>query len=247
MSNISCSICYDNILHDRPLSHLTCGHIFHKNCLDEWLERSKTCPECRKRASKPTRVFPNFATTTFDGFSGLDTQKAIELDGKDGNIELQIKEFSQQLAKKEADFIAYKKSMTFISESKSKLIGDLRIDIVNLEKRNKITEWDLIIEKDVVKTAVAENLVLHDKLKELETELNNTRIDLNGRNKLIECYERANCELEKKLNDLQIKSKCLRKRVRSLKSSTRHRNTCKKMRAKKAEPTLEQKAINWFG
>lgn len=231
MSHISCSICYDNILPDNALSHLACGHIFHKDCLAEWLKRSKSCPECRKRAIKPTRVFPNFATYNFDGFSGLDIQNVVERsDGKNKNIKLQIKKLSQQLTEREADFVAYKKSMTFVAESKNKLIGDLRIDIVNLEKSNKIAECNVLIEKDMSKTAVKENLLLRDELKRMKFELKNVGIDMSGRDKLIECYERVNSELENKVNDLEMENKSLRQQMDSMKVSVRCRNVSRKRR-----------------
>ena len=44
-----CSIClaeldwmYENIDEIRP-----CGHAFHRDCLNEWMERDNTCPNCR--------------------------------------------------------------------------------------------------------------------------------------------------------------------------------------------------------
>lgn len=24
-----------------------CGHVFHRTCIDDWLEHSRTCPNCR--------------------------------------------------------------------------------------------------------------------------------------------------------------------------------------------------------
>lgn len=41
-----CSMCLDNIHQDDQVI-TTCNHIFHKYCLEPWLEQSKTCAYCR--------------------------------------------------------------------------------------------------------------------------------------------------------------------------------------------------------
>jgi hypothetical protein len=43
-----CAICLDSYAMDASVRRLTCGHIFHQDCVDEWLlERSSRCPICR--------------------------------------------------------------------------------------------------------------------------------------------------------------------------------------------------------
>lgn len=50
---MSCSICLDQIVFDinnknaKPTKFLPCCHFFHKICINEWLDKSITCPECR--------------------------------------------------------------------------------------------------------------------------------------------------------------------------------------------------------
>lgn len=46
-----CSICLGD--QTNKAVKLTCGHIFHKMCIDPWLEKNKTCPICRNRISGP--------------------------------------------------------------------------------------------------------------------------------------------------------------------------------------------------
>jgi hypothetical protein len=51
--NEPCSICLDPVTEeqwvDRRLStFLACGHGFHTNCIEAWLENHNTCPECRQ-------------------------------------------------------------------------------------------------------------------------------------------------------------------------------------------------------
>uniref|UniRef100_A0AC34QWE5 RING-type domain-containing protein n=1 Tax=Panagrolaimus sp. JU765 TaxID=591449 RepID=A0AC34QWE5_9BILA len=51
--NYGCSICM-NRLFDSPIGALPCGHVFHFQCVHEWLSATeigtkKACPTCRKR------------------------------------------------------------------------------------------------------------------------------------------------------------------------------------------------------
>lgn len=45
-SNDECSICL-NGMKRCIVSHLPCGHNFHKYCIFRWMDRSKSCPICR--------------------------------------------------------------------------------------------------------------------------------------------------------------------------------------------------------
>lgn len=55
---LTCSICltvFDkNELH---VSTTLCSHIFHENCLNEWLKNHKTCPNCRTDVGE---ILPSF-------------------------------------------------------------------------------------------------------------------------------------------------------------------------------------------
>ncbi|KAK6229727.1 hypothetical protein SCA6_018678 [Theobroma cacao] len=46
----SCSICLQELKDGELARNLPrCGHIFHLNCIDEWLSRQGTCPMCREQ------------------------------------------------------------------------------------------------------------------------------------------------------------------------------------------------------
>ncbi|CAH9082924.1 unnamed protein product [Cuscuta epithymum] len=45
----SCSICMDEFELGTGASQLPCKHFFHKDCIAPWLDRSKTCPLCRRK------------------------------------------------------------------------------------------------------------------------------------------------------------------------------------------------------
>lgn len=45
--NEECSICQDKYGFLDEICELPCGHKFHKDCVDKWLENNTTCPMCR--------------------------------------------------------------------------------------------------------------------------------------------------------------------------------------------------------
>ena len=59
---INCSICLGDInLFDKEVSILNCGHFFHANCLNDWLEQQMNCPECRAIVTRDNfvrNIFP---------------------------------------------------------------------------------------------------------------------------------------------------------------------------------------------
>ena len=44
----SCSICSQSLRKGTVVRQLKCGHIFHAQCIDEWLKKSFTCGYCRQ-------------------------------------------------------------------------------------------------------------------------------------------------------------------------------------------------------
>lgn len=45
-----CAVCLSEFEEDEEIRKLKCKHIFHKDCLDRWLQHcSATCPLCRNK------------------------------------------------------------------------------------------------------------------------------------------------------------------------------------------------------
>ena len=47
MDCINCSICGDNLTDEGYKHTLKCGHSFHQECCDKWMEKNIKCPTCR--------------------------------------------------------------------------------------------------------------------------------------------------------------------------------------------------------
>lgn len=47
-TNESCSICLESYSEVKPGIKIECNHIFHKECIVEWLINNETCPLCRQ-------------------------------------------------------------------------------------------------------------------------------------------------------------------------------------------------------
>lgn len=46
--NFECSICIDEFKDNELLKQLKCGHIFHRECLGQWLLNMNNCPICKR-------------------------------------------------------------------------------------------------------------------------------------------------------------------------------------------------------
>jgi hypothetical protein len=43
-----CSICYYNLKEGEQVNKLPCAHLFHVDCIKEWLLKEKRCPLCKQ-------------------------------------------------------------------------------------------------------------------------------------------------------------------------------------------------------
>ncbi|KAI1301179.1 E3 ubiquitin-protein ligase [Halotydeus destructor] len=46
-NNLQCTVCMEDYKLDENVKKLSCGHVFHPECIVPWLKRHATCPVCR--------------------------------------------------------------------------------------------------------------------------------------------------------------------------------------------------------
>lgn len=85
--NVNCIICSDIFIPTAEIYTTSCGHLFHFACLVQWMERSKSCPQCRAKATEKTihRVYFNVLSS-----EGI-TDDASTLQFKLDNMQYQLR------------------------------------------------------------------------------------------------------------------------------------------------------------
>lgn len=62
----ACSVCHENMKQWETILSTTCGHLFHSNCINKWLNSSTTCPQCRHDCDK-TSIIRVHLTFNYEG------------------------------------------------------------------------------------------------------------------------------------------------------------------------------------
>uniref|UniRef100_A0A905AVZ5 RING-type domain-containing protein n=1 Tax=Glossina morsitans morsitans TaxID=37546 RepID=A0A905AVZ5_GLOMM len=88
---IICSLCYENFTGKDEVFVISCGHLFHSQCIQVWKLKYKSCPNCRKSTPKHMKVLPIFAENK-RGDTIMNAYKE-----KVQRFEITIKELNEQL------------------------------------------------------------------------------------------------------------------------------------------------------
>ena len=73
---VNCSICLGDInLLEKEVSIINCGHFYHTNCMNGWLDQRLNCPECRATVTRGQFARNIFPKVTYDIFSHLKSLK----------------------------------------------------------------------------------------------------------------------------------------------------------------------------
>lgn len=51
-----CVICLENMEGNENILTLECSHTYHKECINDWLDRAQTCPMCRQKVEPENTI-----------------------------------------------------------------------------------------------------------------------------------------------------------------------------------------------
>ncbi|KAL7737272.1 hypothetical protein ACLKA6_012896 [Drosophila palustris] len=125
MLNLNCVICAELFTQSDEVYVTSCGHMFHHNCLMQWLERSKTCPQCRNKCTTRNiiRVYFNLANLDVSRIDVGSLQEQLD----NANLAMKMKE--QECHKVEAQ-------MKDLKETQKKCLKTIAGLEQNLQKKD---------------------------------------------------------------------------------------------------------------
>uniref|UniRef100_W8C3A1 TRAF-interacting protein n=1 Tax=Ceratitis capitata TaxID=7213 RepID=W8C3A1_CERCA len=163
MLNLNCVICAELFAASDDVRATNCGHMFHISCLKQWMERSKSCPQCRTKCTDRNifRLYFNLAnldTSTID-VGSLQEQvdnASLQLKMKEQELnkaELQIRELKerqvkaaktiqameQKLQKNDFIILSYSEQLKIL-KTEAKMSDDLRKEVERLKQQIKTIE-----------------------------------------------------------------------------------------------------------
>ncbi|XP_053999942.1 E3 ubiquitin-protein ligase TRAIP-like isoform X2 [Hylaeus anthracinus] len=174
--NVVCVICSDLLVPSDDVFHTPCGHIFHFVCLTQWLERSKSCPQCREKttSSKIHRIYFNFSN------NDTITEDTCSLQDK-------IDKLNFQLLLQDKDIKSYSEKTAKLEKQNAGLVKEVRTVETELNAKNS-TIYAL---KEQIK---------HYKQQSLETD--KLRQEVEQLQKKIETYKNVQTILEASMDDI---------------------------------------------
>ncbi|XP_055688447.1 E3 ubiquitin-protein ligase TRAIP-like [Lutzomyia longipalpis] len=202
---IICVICTEPLRANENFSVTSCGHTFHNQCIKQWIQRSQTCPQCRKVCTKKD-LRQLFLQMTDQGAQDVEN-----------NLKQKEKELKDEKKKYDALNKKYKKKVS-ACDKVLREVQILRSDklkssktIVDME--NKLSEIDSILVtqnknyKEVI-TANSQMKIELTSLRASKANFEKTIVDLKNH---LSLETKANDQMERELRNLQRENENLKK------------------------------------
>uniref|UniRef100_A0A1A9UHF3 RING-type domain-containing protein n=1 Tax=Glossina austeni TaxID=7395 RepID=A0A1A9UHF3_GLOAU len=121
---IVCSICKERLIMTDTIDSITCGHIFHHNCIQYWRKSSAECPVCRLQCGSSQRVFLDFDENAIGDAAEYATDNAIikELQDKLETCESNLKRTKDRLDESEVKNLILEEKCAEAKENFKKLM-----------------------------------------------------------------------------------------------------------------------------
>ncbi|GIY21690.1 e3 ubiquitin-protein ligase TRAIP [Caerostris extrusa] len=179
----SCVICTDLYDTGKDIVTIPCGHVFHFKCLTKWIDRSKTCPQCRSHViSKDIKK--------------LYFNIALDNDLHASNLENRLSTLKAELSEKDIE----------LNESKKK-IKHLQLHATVVEKTlSDMHQNHLRFEHDVsiYKVKLRNMAILENNLQRLKQENDNLMKELENLNSVKIIVASCQKDVEDVLKKMQI-------------------------------------------
>lgn len=221
--NLNCVICADLLSASQEVYVTLCGHIFHDGCLFQWLERSRSCPQCRAKCGRRDvhRVYFNIANLDTSNIDVASVQQQLD----DMKLQMIEKERALNKASEEIETLkaARKKCMKTVSglerelSKQQFLMFSYNEQIKRLETDNKAIE-ELRKENQALKSKNNLMTTIQDVLTSSHTEVENMLKEKQDPNTLCVLLVTLKRELrlcENKRNELRNDLKAAQKDLRN--------------------------------
>ncbi|CAG4988455.1 unnamed protein product [Colias eurytheme] len=218
--HILCTICSDLLNQAENIYVTKCGHIFHNNCLSQWIARSKTCPQCRNKVTDRCmfRVYPTISNDT-----SVDDVTTLQSRLDDAQLQLRqqrtmcneseekIKNITAELKKNEELLKDYEKKLV----TKESALAALKEQLKYVQIQNKETQR-LKEENEVLNTNLQTlnglQKVLNATSEEVEQMLQGYA-DIRTVATFATALKRALCDSEKKKNESRDRIQTLKQQL----------------------------------
>ena len=181
--HFKCSICLDSLnFSDDTISVLKCGHVFHHDCLVNWIQTNSTCPECRCQVGKSSlvkKIYPKYSEEDTNIYKGNSSETKKLFDLLEQNNKLSQKAVCKRMVELEDENKKVKSEVDELKNQITELQKTLEISQRNVESLNK------------------ENCDLKSAVKTLQTEKSEIKESVDEKiNKAVEPYLQMEKELE---------------------------------------------------
>ncbi|KAL9700646.1 hypothetical protein quinque_004087 [Culex quinquefasciatus] len=158
--NLTCAICSDLLMPSDDIHMTPCGHAFHYACLLQWLQRSKTCPQCRNKCHEKSLIKAYFNVAVSDDSTAEDSATLLH---KLDNLTLAVREKDKKIKEYEDKAVTEKGDR----KKMKKIIKGLE----ELVQKKDFTLMAYTQELDMLRLDRTHMLKLQKELKDLKSKM----------------------------------------------------------------------------
>ena len=200
---VICAVCLDELDFSKDhISATKCGHVFHKICLENWIQTTTTCPECRKlvgRDQYTKRIYANFSNEEFLYNGESNRTKSIIKSYKD-NVSASSNLFLDRIIELENENSNNMAVLNSINET----LKNCKKERNSLEVENKKLQKTVIDRESKLKESQIAESNYKESIKKLENQFTNNQNVVR--------------DLERKVKKLKEKKSVMRNKIKEFKN-----------------------------